>query len=152
MPELQTPDDYTERTEGGKIMTMDEFADEQDGLNDEEQAVDTTPQPKPMFSLPSFGQGEPAPTPQNQPQAPRTDDDTAISAADEEEIFGTGERSDGSIDEMERTDFDDLFEVGEEDIMGEKSKPQPPKQRFNRTAKKFRPNNTPPPTVGGMQY
>ena len=123
----------------------EEFDDEQD---DEEQTV--APAPRPTFSLPSFGQGEQAPSPQ-EPEAerkPRTDD-TALDDEDEEEIFGIGERSDGSVDELERTDLDDVFDVSESDITGEKSRP---KQRFSRTTKKFRPSNLPNTTLGGMQY
>jgi hypothetical protein len=100
-----------------------------------------------MFALPTFGQeaqssDEEAPRPK-----PRTDD-TALDEEDEEDIFGIGERNDGSIDELERTDVDDILDVSEEDVTGER----PQKKRFSRTAKKFRPSNSPPSSLGGMQY
>ena len=116
----------------------DEFDEEQDG---EEE-----PQ-KPTFSLPTFGQGQQSEESEESRPKPRTDD-TALDEEDEEDIFGIGERNDGSIDELERTDVDDILDVSEEDVTGER----PQKKRFSRTTKKFRPSNQPPSTLGGMQY
>ena len=83
--------------------------------------------------------------------------ETGLTSQDEEDIFGTGERADGSMDEMERTDIDDLIgdddddysdvlSVSEEDIMGKAPEPERPKH-FKRIV---RPNTPSAPTVGGM--
>jgi hypothetical protein len=123
----------------------------EDFEEEEDQEEQEEPQSRPVFSLPSVfpqssePESEPEPT-----RKPRTNDDAALDDDDIEEIFESGERSDGSVDELERDDFSDILDVSEEDITGEKPQPKP-RQRFSRTTKRFRPNN-PPPTVGGMQY
>ena len=129
---------------------VDEFGNEEVQYDEDGNEVSVSPQPRPAFSLPSV-------FPQSQSQEPETvehvtrpnPDDAALDDNDIEEIFESGERSDGTTDELERDDFSDILDVSEEDITGDK--PVKPKQRFTRTAKRFRPNN-PPPTVGGMQY
>jgi hypothetical protein len=119
--------------------------------DDFEEEEEEEPQSRPVFTLPSvFPQSSELEQEPEPARKPRTNDDTALDEEDEEEIFGVGERSDGSVDELERDDFSDILDVSEEDITGEKPQPKP-KQRFSRTTKRFRPNN-PPPTVGGMQY
>jgi len=84
--------------------------------------------------------------------------EAGLSKSDEEDIFGVGPRADGSIDEMERSDAEDLtgesddlsdvLEVTEEDVMGKAPEPKHPKQ-FRRTVRPYVP---PPSNLGGLQY
>lgn len=67
-----------------------------------------------------------------------------------DEDFGTGEKLDGSLDEMERVDFADMLELGDEDSIFGTGEPKPKKKRyFRRTRKPYPPS---PPTLGGMRY
>lgn len=132
---------------------MADFDEDMEDTYEEEPVEQPQPQSPSPFRIP-FLQPQPQPAQQEpEPVAehkPRTDMDTALDAEDEEEIFGTGEREDGSIDELERDDVDDIIDVDIADVTGyPEDKPQ--KQRFARTAKKYRPNNQPPATMGGMQ-
>lgn len=64
-----------------------------------------------------------------------------------EEIFDVGERSDGTIDQMERTDTADVLEIGDlNSIFGTDA---PKKKRlFRRTTKKYTPPST---SLGGFR-
>lgn len=134
-------------------------------MSNENQGYPLPAQPAEPFSPEDVGSEE---IPEEQAPPPMNEDDvnyipeTGLTAQDEEDIFGTGERADGSIDEMERTDIDDLtgdedddfsdvLSVSEEDIMGKAPEPKRPKQ-FRRTNRPYTP---PPPSVrgmGGLQY
>ena len=113
-------------------------------------------QESPRFSMPSVFPQNQSNTPEPEPEQEEAHesrpnpDDAALDDEDVEEIFGTGERGDGTTDEIERTDFSDILDVDESDITGDK--PVKPKQRFSRTVKRFIPNNPPPASLGGMQY
>lgn len=64
-----------------------------------------------------------------------------------DEDFGTGEKLDGSLDEMERTDVGDVLEIGDlNSIFGTDA---PKKKRlFRRTTKKYTPPST---SLGGFR-
>jgi hypothetical protein len=65
-----------------------------------------------------------------------------------DEDFGVGEKLDGSLDELERSDVGDMLEVDSSDITGEP--PKTKKRYFRRTNKRYIPPS--PPTLGGMRY
>lgn len=73
-----------------------------------------------------------------------------------EQDFGVGELSDGSIDEMERQDTDDVLAVDDDfsDVLevgdlNEDTTPKPRPMRFKRTARPYRP--MPPSSMGGLR-
>ena len=68
-----------------------------------------------------------------------------------DEIFGTGEKLDGSLDETERTDIDDVLEIGDTDSIFGTGDPKPKPKRFKRTVKRFAPQ-PPPSNMGGLQF
>jgi hypothetical protein len=127
----------------------DEFGNEEIQYDEDGNEVPVSPSPRPVFTMPSV-------FPQSQQEEPEAEhkvrpnpDDAALDDDDIEDIFESGERSDGTTDELERDDFSDILDVSDEDVTGYKQ--EKPKQRFSRTPKKFRPNNPPPTRLGGMQ-
>ena len=76
--------------------------------------------------------------------------ETELTEEDEDELFGTGEKLDGSLDEMERTDIDDMLSLGDEDEIFGTGERKPKSKKYRRTVKRF--NSQPPQTMGGIQY